>query len=53
MPHAANRTILSGALMLVVALPDGTTYQAATTLDAPAKKVSVRIENSGHRPVSQ
>ena len=34
-------------------LPDGTTYQAATTLDAPAKNISVRIENSGHRPVSQ
>ena len=34
-------------------LPDGTTYQAATTLDAPAKNISVKIENSGHRPVSQ
>jgi len=34
-------------------LPDGTTYQAATTLDAPAKNINVKIENSGHRPVSQ
>ena len=34
-------------------LPDGTTYQATTTLDAPAKSISVKIENSGHRPVSQ
>jgi hypothetical protein len=34
-------------------LPDGTTHQAATTLDAPAKNISVKIENSGHRPVSQ
>ncbi len=34
-------------------LPDGTTYQATTTLDAPAKNISVKIENSGHRPVSQ
>ena len=32
-------------------LPDGSTYQAATTLDAPAKNISVKIENSGHRPV--
>ncbi len=34
-------------------LPDGTTYQAASTLDATAKNISVKIENSGHRPVSQ
>ena len=33
-------------------LPDGTTYQATTTLDAPAKNISVKIENSGHRPAS-
>ena len=35
------------------ALPDGTTYTAQTTLDAPAKNIRVVIENSGHRPVSQ
>jgi hypothetical protein len=34
-------------------LPDGTLYQAATTLDAPAKKVRVVIENTGHRPMGQ
>lgn len=34
-------------------LPDGTTYQAATVLDAPSKKIAVRIENSGHRPVGR
>lgn len=34
-------------------LPDGTTYQSATLLDAPAKKVSVKVENSGHRPVGR
>ena len=34
-------------------LPDGTTYQSSSTLDAPAKNVSVKIENSGHRPVGQ
>jgi hypothetical protein len=35
------------------ALPDGTTYTAQTTLDAPAKNIRVVTENSGHRPVSQ
>ncbi len=34
-------------------LPDGTTYTAQTTLDAPAKNIRVVIENSGYRPVSQ
>jgi hypothetical protein len=34
-------------------LPDGTTYQSSSTLDAPAKNVSVKIENSGHRPVGR
>jgi hypothetical protein len=34
-------------------LPDGTTYTAQTTLDAPAKNIRVVIENSGHRPVAQ
>ena len=34
------------------ALPDGTTYTAQTTLDAPAKNIRVVIENSGYRPVS-
>ena len=66
----ANRTVLSGALMLMVAsylekpkdavklnlefadLPDGTTYQATTTLDAPAKNINVKMGNSGLRPVS-
>jgi hypothetical protein len=33
-------------------LPDGTTYQSSTTLDAPAKKVVVKIDNSGYRPVT-
>ncbi len=35
------------------ALPDGTTYTAQTTLDAPAKNIRVVIENSGYRPVTQ
>ena len=35
------------------ALPDGTTYTAQATLDAPAKNIRVVIENSGYRPVSQ
>lgn len=34
-------------------LPDGTTYQSSVTLDAPAKKVSVKVDNSGHRPVGR
>ena len=33
-------------------LPDGTTYQSSTTLDAPAKKVVVKIDNSGYRPAT-
>jgi hypothetical protein len=33
-------------------LPDGTTYTAQTTLEAPAKNIRVVIENSGYRPVS-
>jgi hypothetical protein len=34
-------------------LPDGTTYQSATLLDAPAKNIGVKIENSGHRPAGR
>jgi hypothetical protein len=34
-------------------LPDGTTYQSTTLLDAPAKNVTVKIENSGHRPAGR
>lgn len=30
-------------------LPDGTQYVANTTLDAPAKKVKIMIENSGYK----
>ena len=33
-------------------LPDGTTYQAATSLDAAAKHVRVVVQNTGHRPVA-
>jgi hypothetical protein len=33
-------------------LPDGTTYQAATTLDAAAKHVRVVVQNTGHRPAA-
>lgn len=32
-------------------LADGTGYAEQTTLDAPAKKIRVVIENSGHRPL--
>ena len=35
------------------ALPAGANYAAQTTLDAPAKKVRVVVQNSGHRPVSR
>jgi hypothetical protein len=31
-------------------LPDGTTYQSATTLEAAAKHVRVLVQNTGHRP---
>ena len=34
-------------------LPDGTNYTAQTTLDAKAKNITVVVQNSGHRPVSQ
>ena len=34
-------------------LPDGALYAAQTTLDAKAKNLSVVIQNSGHRPMSQ
>jgi hypothetical protein len=34
-------------------LPDGATYAARTTLDAPAKNIRVVIENSGYRRVSR
>jgi hypothetical protein len=32
-------------------LPDGTRYNAQTTLDAKAKNIQVVIQNSGHRPL--
>jgi hypothetical protein len=35
------------------ALADGTSYTAQTTLDAPAKKVRVVVQNSGHRPMGR
>jgi hypothetical protein len=35
------------------ALPDGASYNPQITLDAKAKKITVVIQNSGHRPVSQ
>lgn len=35
--------------MKMAQLPDGTTYVASSTLDAPAKDVSIQIANSGHR----
>jgi hypothetical protein len=35
------------------ALPDGTTYAAQSTLDAPAKNVRVVIQNSGYRPLAR
>jgi len=34
-------------------LPDGTSYNAQTTLDAKEKNIRVVIQNSGHRPVGQ
>lgn len=34
-------------------LPDGTNYASLITLDAKAKGVRVRVENSGHRVVTQ
>jgi hypothetical protein len=34
-------------------LPDGTNYNAQTTLDAKEKNIRVVIQNSGHRPVGQ
>jgi hypothetical protein len=30
-------------------LNDGTTYAAAITLDAPAKKIKVAVDNAGYR----
>ena len=33
-------------------LNDGTSYAAAITLDAPAKKIQVAVENSGYRKMS-
>ena len=35
------------------ALPDGTNYNAQTTLEAKAKNITVVVQNSGHRPVGQ
>jgi len=35
------------------ALPDGASYNPEITLDAKAKQITVVIQNSGHRPVSQ
>ena len=32
-------------------LPDGTTYAARSTLDAPAKSVRVVVQNAGYRPL--
>jgi hypothetical protein len=32
-------------------LPDGTSHVSQSTLDAPAKNVSVLVTNSGYRPV--
>ena len=34
-------------------LPDGTNYNAQTTLDAKAKNITVVVQNSGHRPVAR
>ena len=34
-------------------LPDGTNYNAQTTLDAKAKNITVVVRNSGHRPVGK
>jgi hypothetical protein len=34
-------------------LPDGTSYAAQTTLTAPAKNITVVVQNSGHRPVER
>ena len=34
-------------------LPDGTSYNAQTTLEAKAKNIRVVVENSGHRPLAQ
>jgi hypothetical protein len=34
-------------------LPDGTNYNAQTTLDAKAKNIRVVIQNTGHRPLGQ
>jgi hypothetical protein len=35
------------------ALPDGTSYNAQTTLDAKAKNITVVVQNSGYRPAGQ
>jgi len=35
------------------ALPDGASYNPQITLDAKSKNITVTIQNSGHRPVSQ
>jgi hypothetical protein len=35
------------------ALPDGASYNPQITLDAKAKNITVVIQNSGHRPMSQ
>jgi hypothetical protein len=34
-------------------LPDGTSYNAQTTLDVKAKNIQVVVANSGHRPMEQ
>ncbi len=37
----------------MASLPDGAIYVGQTTLQAPAKNITVVIQNSGHRPVQQ
>jgi hypothetical protein len=34
-------------------LPDGTNYPASETLDAPAKKVGVQVQNANYQKASQ
>jgi|KBSSwiStaDraftv2_1062776.scaffolds.fasta_scaffold83701_3 hypothetical protein len=34
-------------------LPDGTSYNAQTTLEAKAKNIRVVVENAGHRPLAK
>ena len=37
----------------MASLPDGAIYVGQTTLQAPAKNITVVIQNTGHRPVQQ